>query len=439
MKLLAMACASLLSLAPLAASAQQTLTQKERDAAIQSVEKLIQERYVFPALRPAIVAALEKQRRTGRYDTDDARVFVDRITEELRAAGKDRHLWMSVDPAGYAAALRSSPDDESGDDPYWRERAVRNHHGLVEMRILPGNIRYLRIAEFAWVQDSTGQAYDEAVRFLKDGDAIIIDLRNNPGGSHGAVQYLVSHFLDPDVLEYTFFEGSKALKQSRTVSYLPTGRIKDKPLYVLTSRGTGSAAEAFAYDVKQFKLGQLVGENTAGAANNNALLPVAPYFVLSVSFGRPEHAISKANWEHDGVAPDVASAPMLALETAEKQALDKLAGNPKASEEQKRDYQWALVGVQAALHPVQPDAAALAPFAGSYRRSGPNANAITVVQRDGSLWITLPRWPESRLQPLTPDTFGVDGVETLRVRLTGKTLEALWSDEDKPRIYQREG
>jgi len=53
--------------------------------------------------------------------------------------------------------------------------------------------------------------------------------------------------------------------------------------------------------------------------------------------------------------------------------------------------------------------------------------------------VTLPHWPESRLLPLTQDTFGIDGADTPRVRLTGKPVEVLWSDEAAPRVYQREG
>jgi hypothetical protein len=438
MKLLTVACVALLGLAGIANAEPQRLTPKERDTALQQIEKLIQERYVFPELRPAIVDALEQKRRAGRYDTDDPLAFADRVTEDLRTAGKDRHLWMRVDPPGYAAALRT-PEDDKGDDAYWRELATRNHHGLADMRILPGNIRYLRITQFYWVQDVTGAVYDDAMRFLKDGDAVVIDLRNNPGGSHGAVQYLISYFMDPDVLEYTFFESGKPPRQSRTAEYLSAGRLKGKPLYVLVNRGTGSAAEAFAYDVKQFKAGELIGENTAGAANNNALLPVAPYFILSVSFGRPEHAVSKTNWEHDGVTPDVASAPALALETAQKLALERLSANPKATEAQRLEYRWAKFGVDAALHPVRPDPAALAAFAGSYRKSGGKGDPITLAQRDGTLWIALPHWPEARLLPMTQDTFGVEGVDRLRVRLTGKALELWWSDEAAPRVYPREG
>ena len=42
-----------------------------------------------------------------------------------------------------------------------------------------------------------------------------------------------------------------------------------KPLYVLTSGGTASAAEEFIGHVAGYKLGELIGENTAGAGFRN--------------------------------------------------------------------------------------------------------------------------------------------------------------------------
>ena len=43
------------------------------------------------------------------------------------------------------------------------------------------------------------------MRFLRGGDAVIIDLRRNGGGSPDAVQYLVSHFLEPNRPLVTFY------------------------------------------------------------------------------------------------------------------------------------------------------------------------------------------------------------------------------------------
>ena len=412
------------------------LSAKQRDAALAAIRKEFQEGYVFPEMRPKIIERLDASQRAGNYDTDDPMQFSDRITRDLREVSDDRHLSLRVNPAAYAAA-KSGPEGDAGQEAYYRRMAERSNHGLGEMKILPGNIRYLRITGFHWINDETGAAYDAAMRFLQAGDAIVIDVRNNGGGSHGAVRYLVSHFMDPDTLELSFLEGSNAPIQSRTLEYLPTGRLKEKPLYVLIDGQTASAAEAFAYDVQQFHLGELIGAKTVGAANNNKLVPIAPDFILSVSYGRPLHAVSGGNWEGNGVAPDVDVPPSQALEVAQEHALQRLLQARDLSPEQQREYAWAQVGVAARLHPATVDGDALAALAGSYR-GGRAPEPIEVAQREGALWLTLPRRPSARLTPLTGDMFAVDGYETLRVRLDGARLEMLWLDEETPRVYSRE-
>ncbi|RKH63552.1 S41 family peptidase [Corallococcus llansteffanensis] len=419
------------------ALAQPRLSPKERVTALRAISTEFEKRYVFPELRPKIIERLNQLQKAGRYDVDDPLVFAERLTGDLRSVSNDRHLSLRVDPAAYAAAL-AAPDSDAGEEAYFRRQAIRDHHGLAEMRILPGNIRYLKITGFQWTNDASGTAYDDAMRFLKDGDAIIIDLRNNGGGSHGAVRYLVSHFLDPDTLELTFLQGSETPSQSRSLEHLPAGRLKGKPLYVLIDGQTASAAEAFAYDVQQFKLGVLVGARTVGAANNNTLLPIAPHFILSVSYGRPVHAVSKTNWEGAGVAPDVETPSAQALDAAQMHALRKLSQTPGATPEQLGDYRWANIAVEARMHPVSLDPAMLAPLAGRYLRSGAGAAPVKVTHRDGALWFAFPDLPVARLSPLTKDVFAVEGYEVLRVRLTGKTLEMLWRDEPAPRVYPRE-
>lgn len=406
------------------------LTAAERAVALQTISKIFAEQYVVAELRPQIVARLDAARGEGRYDVNDPLVFAERITEDLRAVSHDGHSWLSFDPAAYAAS--SAPAGSENDaEAFWRSRAIRNHHGLTEMRILGGNVRYLKVSGFEWAGDATGAAYDAAMGFLKDGDAVIIDLRGNGGGSHPAVRYLVSHFMRGNVLEMTFLEGSKLPEQSRTLEYLPAGRLQGAPLYVLIDGGTASAAEAFAYDVQQFKLGELVGSRTAGAANNNNLLPVTPGFILSVSYGRPVHAVSNTNWEGVGVEPTVVAESLQALDVAESLALTRLEQAAGATPEKLADYAWAKIGVEARLHPVTFAPARLKSLAGRYGRAD-------VSFRDGALWLTRPDRPTARLSPLTADgLFALAGRDAVRVRLTGRAMEMFWVDEPAARVFPR--
>ena len=290
-------------------TAPNAISGAQRDNLIAAIEAAIRQDYVFPEKSAAIVAGLEQARQQGRYDSSDAGALAQRITEDLGTSSGDHHVYVNYDPKRYALAILPADTGEGAGDSYDRSLSLRDNSGLTEMRILSGNIRYLKIARFGWIPDESGAAYDSAMRFMRGGDALIIDLRGNPGGDSAAVRYLVSHFLDPDTLEFSFLEGTKQPVQMRSLDYVPAGRLKGKPLYVLIDGGVGSAAESFAYDVQQFKLGDLVGAKTVGAANNNKFIPIAPGFMLSISYGRPVHAVSGSNWEGTGVAPSVAVTP----------------------------------------------------------------------------------------------------------------------------------
>jgi len=414
-------------------AATQSLTAEARDQALAIIKAALTENYVFPEKTAAIISALDAANHAGRYTVDDPQTFAGRVTADMLAASQDHHLYLTYDPRRFQAAM-SAPDGDQGIEGFDAARARLDNYGLTDQRILAGNIRYLKISGFEWVKDETGAAYDGAMRFLKGGGAIIIDLRGNGGGDAAAVRYLVSHFMAPDTLELTFWAGRTA-SQSRTLDYLPAGRLDGKPLYVLIDSHVASAGESFAYDVQQFKLGKLVGRTTLGAANNNKFIPVAPGFLLSVSFGRPVHPVSGGNWEGAGVAPDVAVNPRQALATAELLAIDALAAKPGVTADARRTLAWARTGAAAELNPVTLPQTTLAAMAGTY-------DDVVLTYRDGALWLSRPSqpiWPQdARLTPLTADgLFAVEGMDMLRVQPTDKGLELWWSNEETPRLKAR--
>ena len=408
------------------------LSANERGSALGAIRKVLADEYVFPAMRAKLVERLSRAEKEGRYDVVEPYLLAERVTEDLRDVARDGHLSLQHAPAQYAAAV-APPASERGSEAFAEQRAVRGHHGLAELRILPGNIRYLKITGFSWVRDRTGEAYDGAMRFLREGDAVIIDLRGNGGGDPAAVQYLTSHFLPADTLLLTFLQGSETPFQSRTLSHLPAGRLLGQPLYVLIDGNVASAAEEFAYHVQQFKLGELVGARTAGGANNNRLVPIAPGFILSVSVGRPVHAISGTNWEGVGIAPSVEAAPSRALDVAQSLALARLAKSGDVAPGILAEYTWARTAVEARLRPVTMSPKQLGALAGGY-------GEVKVELRDGALWLARPERETRRLVPLTGDgLFAVEGADMLRVRFRPKALELLWLGAPEARVFQRSG
>jgi len=376
-----------------------------RGVVAQSID-LISRNYVFPEARPAIVARLKANAAAGRYDVTSAGELAGRLSPDLAAAGNDKHLWIKYDPA-QAGALAGGEKSRDAHDYSAREGRLHNE-GYESQRILAGNVRYLDLTGFLWNGAATTRTVADAMRFAHDGDAVIIDLRRNGGGSMEAVQALVSYFLPPDHrLLMTFHAGANGRGfDTRVIDKLPAPRLVGKPLYVLTSGDTASAAEEFVYHVRQFKLGTLVGDTTAGAANNDSRYRVGKGFVLSVSTGRPEHPVSHGNWQGTGVAPDVATPAADALDAAHLVALQALDARPDADHAR---YAWTIDGLRGRTHPPRLDPQALAEYVGTF-------GMRSIKLANGELWFQRESRAPTTLSPLANDLFAFGNTEDVRLR-----------------------
>ncbi len=415
--------------------AADPLSSTDRSAALTAIEGAIRHTYVFPERTPAILAALKRSTDSGRYDTSDGDVFAQRVTDDLQAVSHDGHLYLRNDREHYRAA--SVPNKAAnGLDAYARSMAIRDNSGLVAMNILPGNVRYLRISGFQWTAGLTRDTYDAALRFLRDGSAVIIDLRDNGGGESDAANYLLDAILKPGSVPYTRREG-RQVTASRTRRNPAGLSLVGKSLFVLVDGHTGSAAEAVTYAVQQAKGGTVVGATTYGAANNNKIVPIAPQFVLSVSYARPISAVTGTNWEDVGVKPDIAVVATDALAAAQVAALDLLSVAPGTTAKELENNRWAEIALQAQLHPVTVPPERLREFAGTY---GP----VTVEVTQDALRMTRkdrPKWPQQiLLSPLTDDglfeahAFAFDD---LRVRLMGTELQFFYGSTDSKEAIPR--
>jgi C-terminal processing protease CtpA/Prc len=101
--------------------------------------------------------------------------------------------------------------------------------------------------------------------------------------------------------------------------------ISCTPVFVLTSKGTFSGAEEFAYNLKNLKRATIVGETTGGGAHPTKGVRLDAHFKMGVPSARAINPITKTNWEGTGVAPDVAVPAAEALDTAKQLAAERLA------------------------------------------------------------------------------------------------------------------
>lgn len=368
----------------------------ESRAIVAEVRRIISERYVLPERRPALDAVLAQGLALGRYDVADPAILAQRINADLERVGRDRHLTFRFDPA--EAATRSAPRAGGAPDMSAFERRVRSaNHGVSELRVLPGNVRYMAHDGALWIGPESAAALENAMRFLIGGEAIIIDIRGHGGGSPDPSQYLLSHFMPADRPLYTFYMNGETERVS-TLPAVPAGRVLGKPLYVLTSRTTASAAEEFAGNVAGYRLGELVGETTAGAGYMNAVMPIDGRFVLSVSTGRVVLASTGRDWEAVGISPTIPVASGQALDTAHVHALRRIVAQAPAQERPRLE---ALAdGIAARLQP-RPAALPLAAYAGRYGER-------TVIAQEGRLYFQRGTGSRTPLIPLGGNRFALD-------------------------------
>ena len=378
---------------------------------VADVRRILAANYVLPEMRPKLDAALAAGLASGRYNVADPAELASRINADLEKVARDKHLSIEYNPAQHAELASQPPGsgaDDAGPSAEDVRRATRMNHGIASLEVLPGNIRAMEYNGFVWAGPKTAEALDNAMRFLRDGDAVIIDLRRNGGGSPQAVQYLVSHFLEAGKPIVTFHMRGEPAETLSTLPTLPAGRMVGKPLYVLTSGHSASAAEEFIGHVAGYKIGELVGETSAGAGFRNEIFPVSGGYVISVSVGRAVLASTGKDWEGVGIGPASRTDPDKALEVAQARALRRLAAAAPANENRRLEAQAAVLEAQA--NPIR-TALPLASYAGTYGER-------TVAVEDGALTWRFGTGPKLEMVAVGPNEFTFADSPMTRVHFT---------------------
>ena len=311
--------------APLPASTAPdvVISRSDRLAAIDALSRRLTEAYVFPEKAAEVDRALKLHLASGVYDTvTSAGVFAALLTQQLQAVTKDKHLRVRVAPTD-ARTNRPAPPSAAN-----RLRAAREaNYGFGRAEILPDNIGYLEIRGFgSWVPE----ARDSVARImstLADASALIIDLRENGGGSPEAVAFVSSYLFGdtPVHLNSLYFRPADRTDDFHTDPRVPGKKFgPTKPVYVLTSGYTFSAAEEFTYNLQARGRATIVGETTGGGAHPGGTVPIGSHLVAFIPSGRAINPITKTNWEGVGVKPEIAVSREKALDTALEAARRKV-------------------------------------------------------------------------------------------------------------------
>lgn len=197
---------------------------------------------------------------------------------------------------------------------------------------LEGKIAYFRISTF---NDQTAENLKKVNEELKKElhtlygvaptfQGVIVDLRNNPGGTLDQAILVTSLFLDKGVIVNVL---SKDPSLGRTYHSQGKDLFKNTPVVVLINKGSASASEVMAGALRDHKRAILVGEKTYGKGSVQRIFDMHDKGAIKLTvayFTTPQ-----GNLIHEkGLMPDITvesgarEHPVKLLETETSQPLD---------------------------------------------------------------------------------------------------------------------
>ena len=306
--------AQVTSLRPDSASASdvRTLDAAMRHQVIEEITANLKEHYFDAAMAKQMAAALQANESARIYNTiTDSRDFAILLTRQLRETSQDLHLEVlfSERPLPNGQPAPSSVEDQER----YKTAMLRQNCTFEQVKMLEGKVGYAKLNFFP-EPAACREIAESTMAALNDAQSVILDLRDNRGGSPEMVMLIASYFFDHRVYMYNPRENTT--EQSWTRSPVPGSKLAGTPLYLLTSSGTISGAEHLSYNLKMLKRATLVGETTHGSAHSGVIYRIGDHFGVAVPEVKPINPYSKTDWEGVGVEPDVKVKAADALATA---------------------------------------------------------------------------------------------------------------------------
>ena len=164
---------------------------------------------------------------------------------------------------------------------------------------IDGEIGILKVNRFG--DDTVSLARKYASEFVEKGvKKVILDLRNNPGGTVGAAQGLLGIWLDNQIA-MTERRGSEIVKTLRTTG---TPILSNMKTVVLINGNSASASEITAGALREYGKATLVGQKSYGKGSVQIVLGLPGGSQMKVTEARWYTPKSK-NIDKTGIEPDV--------------------------------------------------------------------------------------------------------------------------------------
>lgn len=184
----------------------------------------------------------------------------------------------------------------------------------VRQRLLEPGFGYLRISSFQ--SHSTDDVRKGLAKLQAESPGglrgLVLDLRNNPGGTLNSAVGISDLFLEDGLIVYT--EGRVKDAQMR-FNARPDDMLNDAPMVVLVNAGSASASEIVAGALQDQKRAVIMGQKSFGKGSVQTVLPLTDTEALKLTTAR-YFTPSGRSIQAEGITPDILINPVIVKEVA---------------------------------------------------------------------------------------------------------------------------
>ncbi|KPK99011.1 MAG: hypothetical protein AMJ95_01665 [Omnitrophica WOR_2 bacterium SM23_72] len=172
---------------------------------------------------------------------------------------------------------------------------------IKEARVLEDGIGYIRLVEF---RENTAQDINATLQNLtKEGmNALILDLRNNPGGLLEVAVKVAEKFIEKDKVIVST-KGRQEQQNMQFVSRL-NRPILNLPMVILINEGSASGSEIVAGCLQDYKRAIILGTKSFGKGSVQTVIPLSDGSALRLTTSKYFTPLGKAI-HGNGVTPDI--------------------------------------------------------------------------------------------------------------------------------------
>ena len=269
---------------------QTIMSAQQKSGFLKDLVTSFEEEFLWDKKGKDIAKSLNLMIKDGNYrNIAKADIFVETLNRDLYKLSNDLHLKVGLVNTNPIVLPNTST---SSNKPF------------IQREVLDSGIYYLKFDTFPKLNKPVKRDIEGIMSSFTEPKKVIIDLRDNSGGSDETVNYMIGYFFDKNIKLATSYQWNTSPKEIWAKPKPQSENLSQTELIILTSRSTFSAAEIFTQRLQKHNRAIVIGEETPGAAHRTMTYLMNDIFILYWPYERSEHEKDKSDLEGVGIKPD---------------------------------------------------------------------------------------------------------------------------------------